>query len=713
MRRYRHTASVSVSALALLAALTTGSAQAQTAAPAALPPAAQEGDAQADSSGDRPILQDIVVSGRRTDQVQVGSFRGATVLEVPLTVAIIDRATLDAQQVLNLGDVLKNTPGVNFSQTSPAVSTNVTIRGISAENRTNYRLNGGLPVVNLIDMPVEAYERVEVLKGVSSLYYGFTTPAGIINLVAKRATPEPITNLTFSGNDGGGYTIHADVGRMSDDGTRGFRVNLVAGDPHYGVDRTTGSRRAAVATLDLKPTPTMNLRLDAQYIHKDITEPALFQLTAVNNQIALPPLLDTTKNFSSPWMRTVADETNVQGHFDWRFFPNVQLILEAGESNVTRDRQNPLLRNINFATGAGQLRVSSANGLNFNNKNYRGELAVGFRTGPLTHQASVGVTENKRFAGTAQVVNTDLAYNIFTRPLLPQVNLPASVIPNPTTITDIGYYAFDKASIGDFVDLLAGVRRTNYKNISLTSPAYRVNVTSLSGGIVIKPIRTVSLYASYIEGLEEGGVAPQTVNNPGAILPPNESTQKEIGAKWQVTRGALLTVSLFDIDRASSFVNAANFFVQDGRTRYRGVETSLAGRITPELNLILAGTYIDAKQKAAADLNLIGKPPENTPKYTASAFADYAVPFLSGFSINGGVYYTDRRAVNNLNQAFVPSYTLFSAGAAYRVQLGSVPTTLRVTADNLTDKRYFAGTGASIVSYGLPRLIKGSIGFQF
>lgn len=707
MRRIRRSAAVSLPALALASALVPGSAGAQTAAAPADQAAAQEEDARG------PILKDIVVSGRRADQVQVGSFRGSTVLDVPLTVTIIDRETLNAQQVQNLGDVLKNTPGVNFSQTSPAVSTNVTIRGISVENRTNYRLNGGLPVVNLIDMPTEAFERVEVLKGVSSLYYGFTTPAGIINLVAKRATPEPVTALNFTANDDGGYVIHADVGRMSEDGSRGFRVNLVAGDPHYGVDRTTGSRRAAVATLDLKPTDTMNLRLDAQYIHKDITEPALFQLTAVNGRITLPPLLDLSENFSSPWMKTIADETNVQGHLDWRFLPNVQLILEAGESDVVRTRQGPLLRNINFTTGAGQLRVASANGLNFNNKNYRGELAVGFRTGPVTHQASVGIVRNKRFAGTALVVNTDLPYNIYTRPLLPQVALPAGVIPNPTTITDTGYYAFDKASLGDIVDVLAGVRRTNYKNISLTSPAYRVNVTSLSGGIVVKPIRTVSIYASYIEGLEEGGVAPQTVNNPGAILPPNESTQKEVGVKWQATRGALFAVSYFDIDRASSFVNAANFFVQDGRTRYKGVEASLTGRLTPELNLILSGTHINAKQAAAADRNLIGKPPENTPKWTAAAFADYALPFAPGLSVNGGAYYTAKRAVNNLNQAFVPAFTLFSAGAAYRTQLGSVPTTLRVTADNLSNKRYFAGTGASIVSYGLPRLIKASLGFQF
>ena len=56
----------------------------------------------------------------------------------------------------------------------------ITIRGIDVENRTNYRLNGMLPIVNLIDLPLEDKDRVEVLKGASALYYGLTTPGGIV-----------------------------------------------------------------------------------------------------------------------------------------------------------------------------------------------------------------------------------------------------------------------------------------------------------------------------------------------------------------------------------------------------------------------------------------------------------------------------------------------------------------------------------------------------
>lgn len=45
--------------------------------------------------------------------------------------------------------------------------------------RTNYRLNGALQIINLGPIPIENKQRVELLKGVSALYYGISMPSGI------------------------------------------------------------------------------------------------------------------------------------------------------------------------------------------------------------------------------------------------------------------------------------------------------------------------------------------------------------------------------------------------------------------------------------------------------------------------------------------------------------------------------------------------------
>jgi iron complex outermembrane receptor protein len=63
--------------------------------------------------------------------------------------------------------------------TSPTTSNNFVSRGVLMNARTNYRLNGALQIINLGPIPIENKQRVELLKGVSALYYGISTPSGI------------------------------------------------------------------------------------------------------------------------------------------------------------------------------------------------------------------------------------------------------------------------------------------------------------------------------------------------------------------------------------------------------------------------------------------------------------------------------------------------------------------------------------------------------
>lgn len=128
----------------------------------------------AESSSAEPgaVLDEIIVTADRkgsfsADYVQAGTFRNARVIDTPLTVAVFTRELLDAQQALSLGDTVRNTAGVSASQINSVIYSNLSIRGIAANNITNYRLNGVLPIINLVDMPLENKDRVEVLKGAS------------------------------------------------------------------------------------------------------------------------------------------------------------------------------------------------------------------------------------------------------------------------------------------------------------------------------------------------------------------------------------------------------------------------------------------------------------------------------------------------------------------------------------------------------------------
>ncbi|CAG9933233.1 TonB-dependent siderophore receptor [Candidatus Nitrotoga arctica] len=187
----------------------------------------------------------------KSNVVQVGAFRDMAPLDVPQTSNVITREVLDAQATTSLFGALRNTAGITRTQLSGSTYDNVAIRGILVENRGNYRLNGSLPIINLIDIPLENKERVEVLKGASSLYYGFVPPSGIVNMVTKRAGNNPVTNLGLMGNQYGGANAHLDVGRRFGSQQQfGARVNLLKGREDIGINNYSGDRMLASGAFD-------------------------------------------------------------------------------------------------------------------------------------------------------------------------------------------------------------------------------------------------------------------------------------------------------------------------------------------------------------------------------------------------------------------------------------------------------------------------------
>lgn len=179
----------------------------------------------------------------KSDVVQVGTFRDMAPLDVPQTSNVVTREVLDAQAATTLFGALRNTAGVTRTALNGSTYDNIAIRGILVENRGNYRLNGSLPIINLVGVPLENKERVEVLKGASSLYYGFVPPSGIVNLVTKRAGKEPVSNIALSANQHGGANVHVDLGRRFGDQQQfGARANLVKGREDIGIDNFSGER---------------------------------------------------------------------------------------------------------------------------------------------------------------------------------------------------------------------------------------------------------------------------------------------------------------------------------------------------------------------------------------------------------------------------------------------------------------------------------------
>jgi iron complex outermembrane recepter protein len=666
--------------------------------------------------GDARSMQAVRIKAARADgfapnTVEAGSFRGADVMDVPSTVNVVTREVLELQAAGGLYDALRNTAGVTRQQNGGDTWDQLVIRGLAVENRNNYRLNGTLPIMNFSQVAMENKERVEVLKGATALYYGFTSPAGVVNFVTKRAGARPVTALGLTLDDNGSAVATADVARrFGAQQEFGVRVNAAGGTLGSHLDGVgNGNRGFASAALDWRVGPRLRLRADLEYDRRRVTEQAGVALpTAVSGVIVLPHAVDPRKLVGPGWATFEAESKNVQLRADYALKDDWALTVEAGHAGTERDRRLPIFRfnsNAAVATGAGRI-TGNIQHLGLDSDMVRAELAGGFATGALRHELTVGATGTDKGQDPVYQANYTIpAQNLYDP--VPIVNYtvgPVSATPTTAALDsrDKGLYAIDRVTLGQW-QAIAGVRRVQYRS-DQGSNHYDVSKTTPMAALVWRPDAAVSLYASAAQGLEEGETAPTGSANQNERLAPGVSRQKEVGARWRAPAGLLLQAALFDLERPGYYTNAANVFAADGRQRYRGIELSVQGRLTRQLSWQGSAEALDPAFRGIGPA-YDGKAPENAARRTASSFLAWDLDGIPGLSLNAGAYFTGRRPVNDLDQAFLGGNTLFSLGARYVGQLAGRRTTWQLNVDNAADKRYWAGAGTRL-SAGLPRLVK-------
>lgn len=667
---------------------------------------------QADDGG----LQAVRVTAARAqgfvpNTVEAGSFRGADVMDVPSTVNVVTREVLELQAAAGLYDALRNTAGVTRQQNGGDTWDQLVIRGIAVENRTNYRLNGSLPIMNFGQVSMENKERVEVLKGATALYYGFTSPAGVVNFVTKRAGSAALDVVGVNVDSQGSAVATLDTARrFGADGEFGVRVNAAGGTLGSHLDGVgNGNRGFASGAFDWRVNARVRLRADLEYDKRRVTEQAGINLPPVTGGvITLPRSVDPSRLVGPDWARFETHSRNAQLRADIALNDDWALTLEAGHAGTKRDRALPIFRFNNaasVATGAGRI-TGNLQHSDVDSRMLRAELAGQLRTGPFTHDLTIGASDTDK--GQAPIFQTNYtipAQNLYAP--LPVTSFTIGAVPAaPTTAaldsSDKGLYLVDRISLGAW-QFIGGVRRVDYRSTQGAND-YDVSETTPMAALVYRLGNDISLYASAAEGLEEGEPAPTGSANEGTRMAPGVSKQKEIGARWRTAGGLLTQAALFDIERPGYYTNTANVFTADGEQRYRGLELSVQGRLLRSLSWQGSAQVLDPEfRNINATYN--GKLPENAARRTASTFLAWDLAAVPGLALTGGAYFTGRRPVNDLNQAWLGGTTLYSLGARYVGQFAGKRTTWQLNVDNAVDKQYWAGAGTRL-SAGMPRLVK-------
>lgn len=747
--------------------------------PASPPVAAPVAEPSADT--DRP---DIIVNGQYAKKV-TDERATAPLLDTPQTVTVISDQVLRKQNLLTLRDALQTIPGITFGagEGGGGYGDAINLRGFTANN--DITVDGVRDSAQYSRTDPFNLQQIEVFNGANSVFNGSGSVGGTINLASKLPSRENLTIIQGAVGTDDYYRTTIDSNVRANDFIA-VRLNAVYHEnkvPRRDVERYQRWGIAPSVTLGIDGPTSLTL----SYVHQRDDNTPIYGVpyfrSAINNG-PLPEANDrayygyrnldvqrttvdrgtiifrhqfgdglSIRNLSR-WQR-VAQYTQTsapQGTFCLQT-TGLQPVGANGASTVGLACPANVTRGTFLPSGPRGLVRDQENQLFYNQTDLRLESGA---KGSIHNVLVVGGVLSQE---DYQITSASLPRNpdgsaVAALPLINIAN-PDTVYRGPTnfTITAVArsstsnraIYAFDTLELTPWLELNAGLRyennRATFRNVPLvTVPPGTVALTPLQaapqvsdetlfsyrGGVVVKPMPNVSLYASYANSktpssatvrLGCGVVAVVGGADPCATAP--ETAQNyEVGAKADLFGRRLQVTAAFFRNERSNFRVPSNdpsqpnsLQVLDGRSRVDGIALGASGNITRDLTLFANYTYLDAKvlqsvsnfcraNPAGAGCGTTVAVPDpqagqdllQTPAHSGSLFATYRLPF--GLEVGYGFTYQGSFALNNrvvVGNVVTPQYRsddylVHRAYLGYTIGKGL---TAQLNVQNLTDERYY------------------------
>jgi iron complex outermembrane receptor protein len=245
------------------------------------------------------------------------------------------------------------------------------------------------------------------------------------------------------------------------------------------------------------------------------------------------------------------------------------------------------------------------------------------------------------------------------------------------------------------------------------------------------PIDNLTLYGNYSVLLSLGPQGPFWTDNGSQFLAPFFTREAEAGAKYEPDQQILITAAFFHMRAPffypkilagpDSFCPSGSAgdpcFESEGRETHNGIELNAEGKAANWLKLTASAAALSATSSDSGTPSFDNKQVINVPRVRTALFAEVALLRAHSFYLTPGWSYTDRKEATRDDAVSVGGYNLFNLGARYTPGGEQGRVTLRVYADNITDKRYWKDTGASygdtFIHLGAPTTVRLSAHYTF
>ncbi|MFS1523588.1 TonB-dependent siderophore receptor [Microbulbifer sp. 2304DJ12-6] len=668
----------------------------------------------------RERLEEVQVTGtlNLSRQTSIGKL-DIPVDETPFSISLRDKDFFDATGSKSVQDVLQYSAGVNGG-----------LFGVDA--RGDWSSVRGVDPVMFIDglqsifgsytsarANLYAFERVEILKGPSSVLYGQGSTGGIVNLVSKRPQSEFGGELMVQGGDYDRKVIAGDVtGALDSEGKWLYRVVGYARDADAQVDHVEDNSTLFMPSISWRPSADTEITFLANYQEDESGTTAAFLpwggtiVENVHGEIATNVFLsepgwdkyDTEQTAYSLWIDHRLNDS-------WGINANLRYSKGEVDYNSMYADYTPALRlqkDLREVSRTVYMKDAKSDLLIFDLR-----LSGALSTGSFEHQISFGVDSQKAEIDDSILRERSLGgvIDIFD-PVYGYVpegleNLERKI--SDTNTDQVGFYFQDQVALGNFI-FNAGLRedRTSsriYGNVpeSVGSRQKEREVTKRFG-ILYTFDSGISPYVSYSESFEAVLSDP---GGEGRIFDPVKGEQIEAGIKFQPEgTNILMTASVYEIQQKNRIAPGIdNRLRQIGEAKIDGLELEASGQ-WGNFTLVANYSHLDSEIIESSNPFEVGTELEAVPGQQFSVWGDYDFSdWAPGLSIGLGARYVsdsytgidkvhaqlvamDPANVTYYDFVFAdfptknPSYTLYDATIGYTLESWN----FQLNVKNLTDE---------------------------
>ena len=683
----------------------------------------------------------IVVTGDVLYSDLVNAVKTPTpIIDVPQSLTITTQDEILQRGFTSIGQIIDYTPGVNTSQ-GEGHRDAIVFRGV--RSTADFFIDGVRDDVQYF-RGLYNLEQVEILRGPNALLFGRGGTGGVLNRVTKKGV--------IGENFGGGQVAVDTFGEFSIQGD----INLAAGD---NVAVRLNATYESLANhrdfydgerIGFNPTVRFSLgegtTLDLSYEYADHDR---FIDRGIPTGIDGRPV-EAFKDivFGDDQLNFTQLEAHLlRANLQQEFSDNVKGVFSAFYGDYDKVYSNF------YASGYNQLAtpgVVTTDGYidttQRQNLILSANLIGEFETGNVDHTVIVGgeyintSSDQDRFNPVWSQTNDDNEIFSIARPLALSggIGINASGANTVVAFSDLNdftqvkidvlsLYVQDEIKLTDWLNVVIGGRYDSFDIEVLNVPASDLRTRrdeefSPRGGIIIKPMENISIYASYSESfLPRSGEQFANINGNNNALDPNTFTNLEAGIKWDFEQGLSLTAAVFEIEQSSPQPNDNDPETLDViDSKIQGFEVQLQGQVVDGWFISAGYSFLDGVQVDARGNE--GLRPRELPENTFSIWNNVTVTDRIGiglglthqgesFITNGNVTYTGVNGDSVTTRAFLPAYTRVDAAAYFDV---SDNLRLQVNVENLTDTLYFPNSHSTHqASVGAPINARFAITGQF